>query len=173
MCCSTPEATRSACTSTQPMTVSAEWVRLRLRPDLAAFDDASSSPVCSAIVRPDWSSAPWLSLGDTPAQQLALYALNKACSADIPERGEFYTVEEYLAQRVNSETFDPRGVVLAVEREHWVGMSTTSLQREEVGFARRAGMRWLRTFHHPSNASAIAMNRRLGYVDDRQPWSTP
>ena len=24
---------------------------------------------------------------------------------------------------------------------------------------------WLATFHHPRNASAIAMNRRLGFVD--------
>jgi len=27
-------------------------------------------------------------------------------------------------------------------------------------------MRWLRTFHHPDNAAAIGLNRRLGFVDD-------
>lgn len=37
-----------------------------------------------------------------------------------------------------------------------------------VGFGRSAGMRWLRTFHHPHNAAAIAMNRRLGFGDDPQ-----
>jgi hypothetical protein len=40
-----------------------------------------------------------------------------------------------------------------------------------IDFARRSGLRWLRTFHHPANGSAIAMNRRLGFVDD--PWAPP
>jgi hypothetical protein len=32
-------------------------------------------------------------------------------------------------------------------------------------------VRWLRTFHHPDNTSAIGMNRRLGFVDeDRMRW---
>ncbi|MFJ2030692.1 hypothetical protein [Streptosporangium sp. NPDC087985] len=30
---------------------------------------------------------------------------------------------------------------------------------------RSSGYRWLATVHHPRNASAIAMNRRLGSVD--------
>ncbi|MDX6294610.1 MAG: hypothetical protein QOH50_3685 [Kribbellaceae bacterium] len=40
-----------------------------------------------------------------------------------------------------------------------------------IDFARRSGQRWLRTFHHPANGSAIAMNRRLGFVD--APWAPP
>ena len=83
-----------------------------------------------------------------------------------------------------------------MEGSEWVGLATTSIHRAEgyafsemtgvfpthrgrgislalellaVGFARTSGMRWLRTFHHPRNASAIAMNRRLGFVDDPQP----
>ncbi|MFJ3692437.1 hypothetical protein ACIPWB_32625 [[Kitasatospora] papulosa] len=34
-----------------------------------------------------------------------------------------------------------------------------------IGFARSHGMHWLRTFHHPDNAAAIGMNRRLGFVN--------
>jgi GNAT superfamily N-acetyltransferase len=34
-----------------------------------------------------------------------------------------------------------------------------------VRFGRSEGYRWLRTFRHPRNASAIATNRRLGFVD--------
>jgi len=134
-------------------------------------------------------------LGDTAAKRRALYGLNKTCSHDIPDRGEFYTFEEYLADRINTATYDPQGVVLAIDKNRWVGMATTSLHHAEgfafsemtgvlpdyrgrglslalklraIGFARRSGMRWLRTFHHPGNASAIAMNRRLGFVDDPQ-----
>ena len=40
-----------------------------------------------------------------------------------------------------------------------------------IRFARSRGLRWLRTFHHPGNASAIGMNRRLGFIDeDPQLW---
>lgn len=37
-----------------------------------------------------------------------------------------------------------------------------------IRFAGSSGMPLLRTFHPPDNAFAIAMNRRLGFVDDRQ-----
>ncbi|WP_262495980.1 GNAT family N-acetyltransferase [Nonomuraea sp. SYSU D8015] len=33
-----------------------------------------------------------------------------------------------------------------------------------IRFVRAAGYRRLATFHHPRNTSAIAMNRRLGFV---------
>ncbi|MEU6010509.1 hypothetical protein [Streptomyces sp. NPDC047453] len=38
-----------------------------------------------------------------------------------------------------------------------------------IRYARSADVRWLRTLHHPGNASAIGMNRRLGFVDDGSP----
>ncbi|MFC7280176.1 GNAT family N-acetyltransferase [Paractinoplanes rhizophilus] len=34
-----------------------------------------------------------------------------------------------------------------------------------IRFVRSSGYRRLVTYHHPRNASAIAMNRRLGFVD--------
>ncbi|WP_338894506.1 hypothetical protein WBG99_01320 [Streptomyces sp. TG1A-60] len=34
-----------------------------------------------------------------------------------------------------------------------------------IGFAGICGVSTIRTLHHPANASAIAMNRTLGYVD--------
>ena len=36
-----------------------------------------------------------------------------------------------------------------------------------IRFARSNGYHCLRTFHHPHNANAIGMNRRLGFVDAR------
>ena len=35
-----------------------------------------------------------------------------------------------------------------------------------IRFARSSGYCSIRTFHHPDNANAIGMNRRLGFVDD-------
>jgi len=34
-----------------------------------------------------------------------------------------------------------------------------------IGYARSNGMHWLYSLHHPANAAAIGMNRRLGFVD--------
>ena len=43
-------------------------------------------------------------LGDTAGCRRALYELNKTCSADIPERGEFYTFHEYIDDRIEIPT---------------------------------------------------------------------
>jgi hypothetical protein len=51
------------------------------------------------------------------------------------------------------DLYDPHGVVLAIR------------------FARSNGYHCLRTFHHPRNANAIGMNRRLGFVDEALPTS--
>lgn len=98
---------------------------------------------------------------------------------------------DWVHLQLDLETFDDA----ELDQNVWVGFAATSIQRAEgyafsemtgvlsshrgrgislalklaaVRFARRSGMRWLRTFHHPDNASAIAMNRRLGFVDDRR-----
>lgn len=82
-----------------------------------------------------------------------------------------------------------------MDEDRWIGFAATSIQRAEgyafsemtgvlrshrgrgislalkllaIGFARRSGVRRLRTFHHPGNAAAIAMNLRLGFVHDWQ-----
>lgn len=170
-----------------------EWVRLKL--DLYAFDDSGFVPYMERCRRAGIDFATMAELGDTAAHRRALYELNKECSADIPDRGEFYTFEEYLAERIDTPTYDPRGVVLAVSDNTWIGMAATSIRSSEgyafsemtgvlsshrgrgislamkllaIDFARSAGMRWLRTFHHTRNVIAIAMNRWLGFVDDPQ-----
>lgn len=168
-----------------------EWVRLQL--DIDSFDDGEFEPYLYACQDADIDFTTMAEFGDTPACRRALYELNKTCAADIPERGEFHTYEQYLAQRIATRSYDPRGVVLSVSRRTWVGMAATSLNFAggyafsemtgvlpshrghgisiamkllSVRFARSRGYRWLRTFHHPDNASAIAMNRRLGFVDE-------
>jgi GNAT superfamily N-acetyltransferase len=174
------------------------WVRLQL--DLNAFDDARFMAGLRRCQQAGISFTTMADLGDTAECRRALFELNKTCSADIPERGEFYTFESYLAERIETPLYAPRGVVLARDDGRWVGMCTTSLREVggfafsemtgvlpshrgqgislamkllAIGFARSGGYRWLRTFHHPLNAEAIGMNRRLGFVDeDPQAWPT-
>ncbi|MFC4060763.1 GNAT family N-acetyltransferase [Planomonospora corallina] len=170
-----------------------EWVRLKL--DLDAFDDARFEPYLHNCRQTGIEFTTMAAVGDTADHRRALYELNRTCSADIPGRGEFYTFDEYLAQRIEIPAYDPRGVVLALGGGSWVGMAVTSIRpgghafSEMTGvlaghrgrgislamkllavrYARSSGVRWLRTLHHPGNASAIGMNRRLGFVDDEPP----
>ncbi|MER8072119.1 GNAT family N-acetyltransferase [Streptomyces sp. NPDC094034] len=129
-------------------------------------------------------------LGDTPEHRRALYELNKECSGDIPERGDFYTFDEYVERRFEAASYDPRGVVIALDGEAWVGMAATSRHEDfmfnemtgvragyrgrgisiamktfGMAFVEECGASRVRTFHHPANTSAIAMNRKMGFVD--------
>jgi RimJ/RimL family protein N-acetyltransferase len=167
------------------------WVRLRL--DLDEFDETRFVAYLRRCRESGVTFTTMANLGDTAECRRALYELNKTCSADIPERGEFYTFDEYLAERIQTHLYDPTGVVLAMSNGEWVGMATTSLREAEgyafsemtgvlashrgrgvslamkllaIRFARSRGYHQLRTFHHPENANAIAMNRRLGFVDE-------
>lgn len=166
------------------------WVRLQL--DLDTFDDTQFAAYLQRCRRSGITFTTMANLGDTAECRRALYELNRTCSADIPERGEFYTFKEYLDERIETRLYDPCGVVLAVRKGEWVGMATTSLREAEgcafsemtgvlpshrgqgialalkllsIRFARSSGYRCLRTFHHPHNTNAIGMNRRLGFVD--------
>jgi GNAT superfamily N-acetyltransferase len=177
--------------------VAVVWVRLQL--DLDEFDDTQFVSYLRRCQQSGVKFTTMANLCDTAECRRALYELNKKCSADIPERGEFYTFEEYLAERIETRVYDPRGVILAVSNGAWVGMAATSLREAEgyafsemtgvlashrgrgislamkllaIRFARSSGYRCMRTFHHPHNADAIGMNRRLGFVDENvQPGS--
>lgn len=167
-----------------------EWVRLVL--DLAEFDDRKFEQYLLRCRRSGVTLCTLADVGDTMENRLALYELNRTCSADIPGQGVFCTVEEYLRARFTPPSYDPRGVVLALRPEAWVGLAATSLHLDDgfafsemtgvlrehrgqgvalamkllaIRFARSAGARRLRTVHHPENAVAIAMNRRMGYTD--------
>ena len=166
------------------------WVTLEL--DVEQFDHAAFEAARSRAQESGIAFTTLAALGNTAEHRRALYELNKACSADIPERGQFYTYEEYVEERISVPTFDPHGVVLALCADQWVGMTATSLHPDKgyafsemtgvigpyrgrglslalktmaIARVRSAGYRRLVTVHHPGNASAIAMNRRLGFTE--------
>ncbi|NED94665.1 GNAT family N-acetyltransferase [Phytoactinopolyspora alkaliphila] len=170
-----------------------EWTRLRL--DVQNFDEDPFLQYLDRARHHGIELTTMARIGDTPAHRHALYQLNKTCSADIPERGEFYTYDEYATRRFDQRVYNPSGVVLALDGAEWVGMAMTTIHAAKgyafsemtgvlaayrgrslalamkvlaIRFAKDAGVSVLRTFHHPRNASAIAMNRKLGFVDDHQ-----
>ena len=102
-----------------------EWVRLQL--DLNSFDGAQFEPYLRRCQQSGLGFTTVAEIGDAPATRRSLFRLNKICSADIPGRGEFYTFEEYLAERIDVPSYDPHGVVLATDGGTWIGMTATSL----------------------------------------------
>ena len=171
-------------------TTAIEWVKLQL--DVDAFDLARFQPYVDRCRASGIRLTTLSELGDTPEHRRALYELNKECSADIPQRGEFFTYEEFHRRRFDAPGYDPRGVVLALDGDAWIGMAATSDHRVSgfvfnemtgvrapyrrrgisvamktygIGFPGLCGVSTVRTFHHPLNVSAIAMNRAMGYVD--------
>ena len=166
------------------------WVKLEL--DIRNFDAERFTEYVDRCQATGIRLATLAELGDTAAHRRALYELNKECSADIPDRGEFYTFEEYVECRIDVTSFDPRGAVIALDDGQWCGLAVTSDHRSAgyvfnemtgvraayrrrgisvamktigIGFASLCGVDRIRTVHHPSNVAVIEMNRRLGYVD--------
>ncbi|MCM2415922.1 MULTISPECIES: GNAT family N-acetyltransferase [unclassified Streptomyces] len=165
-----------------------QWVKLEL--DAAAFDAGRFEEYVTKCRAEGIRLTTLFDLGDTEVNRRALYELNKECSADIPERGEFFSYEEFTARRFEVPSYDPRGVVIALDGDDWIGLAATSNHGEFVfnemtgvraayrgrgisiamktfamAYVRRCGAQRVRTFHHPANASAIGMNRTMGFVD--------
>ncbi|MEV0775699.1 GNAT family N-acetyltransferase [Streptomyces sp. NPDC050433] len=126
------------------------WVKLEL--DIRTFDAARFNTYVERCRDTGIRLTTLAELGDTARHRRQLYDLNKECSADIPDRGEFYTFDEYLERRIAVPSYDPRGISFA-------------MKTYGIGFAHLCGVDTIRTFHHLANVPAIAMNRRLGYVD--------
>jgi hypothetical protein len=170
--------------------VAGHWVKLEL--DVKTFDAARFARYLERCRDAGIRLTTLAELGDTAGHRRSLYELNKECSADIPDRGEFYTFEEYLKRRIDVPAYDPRGVVIALDDDVWCGLAATSDHRSSgfvfnemtgvkaayrgrgisiamktvgIEFADLCGVDKIRTLHHPANTAAIEMNRRLGYVD--------
>lgn len=172
-----------------------DWVRLTLKVD--SFEDRAFDHVFDRCSKEGIVLTTMTALGDHEANHRRLYELNRVCSADIPERGEFYTYDEYRTSRIERD-YEPSTTVIALDDNTWVGMSAASDHRDECFFCnemtgvirshrgrgialamkvmvirlvRDLDVPEIRTLHHPDNHAPIALNRRLGYVDAdaRQP----
>jgi len=99
-----------------------DWVKLEL--------DLGNVRHDRPLLLPDDMSITTLAvLGDTSANRHQIYRLNKACSADIPGRGEFFSYQEYAQRRFTGLGFRPDGQVLLLNEDAMVGLcALTSLE---------------------------------------------
>jgi len=165
------------------------WVRLKL--DLATFDGDAFTTIVRSCRDDGIDFKTMTELGDNESHHRRLYELNRTCSADIPGRGDFYTYDEYVNQRIRRD-YTPDATVIARDGDLWVGMSAAS-DHSSAGYyfnemtgvirshrgrgiamamkviviqlIRQRGVAELRTLHHPTNVAPITLNRRLGFVD--------
>lgn len=104
------------------------WVKLEL--DLATFDPKPWDSLLDSIDATGITMSTLAELGATEQHLRKMYELNAVCSADIPGRGTFHTWEEYRRLRIDVDSFDPRGVVIAYRGSdpsgEWIGMAATS-----------------------------------------------
>ena len=168
-----------------------EFIKLVL--DLATFEESNFSTELNECFAQGFEFTTMNELGDTEENRFHLYELNKLCSRDIPGRGEFFSYDEFC-QRRYGEYYDPRGVAIGVTEGHWIGMCATSNHSDKgfcfnemtgvineyrrrglalalkfmgIRYAKSVGVQKVFTIQDAQNSSAIAMNRKLGYVDSK------
>ena len=103
---------------------------MRLELDISQADPSRFASVVESVVDSGVRLTTLAELGNTTAHQKLLYELNATCAADIPDRGPFFTWSEYQRVRLEVPSFDPRGVVVALDHDGWVGLAATSDHRE-------------------------------------------
>ncbi|MGB8860743.1 MAG: GNAT family N-acetyltransferase [Ilumatobacteraceae bacterium] len=178
--------------------MSFEWVRLEL--DITRFDITPFEGEVRQVRDSGIALVTLDELGAHEANFRRLHALNAECAADIPERGPFFSWEEYRRVRIEVPSFDPAGIVVALDGEQWVGLAGAADHRERgylfneitgvvrshrrrgialalkvhvMPYVERSGVTIVRTVHHPANTAIIALNRRLGYTDADWPYPDP
>ena len=160
---------------------------VKLELDLAGFDPLA---VPVPRLRPPLRVTTLAELQDTPGNRHRIYELNKACSADIPERGEFFSYAEYVERRFETDTFRADGQILVIDEDTMTGMCAVSYREDRswafiemtgvlpshrrrglatllkvnaLTTAQRWGARTVRTINHPANNPILTANRRLGF----------
>jgi RimJ/RimL family protein N-acetyltransferase len=173
-----------------------EWIKLEL--DVASFASDEFQIGVERVLHGGIVLTSLQELGNTTENQYRLFELNAECSADIPARGKFHTWQEYKRVRIETDSFDPAGVILALDGARWVGLSglshrdgveygfaemtgtvrshrrrgiATAMKVRGIGLASDLNLATIRTVHHPANAAMIGLNRRLGFIDAT--WDYP
>jgi hypothetical protein len=86
-----------------------DWVKLELHLGNVRYDDPLRLPERMSITT-------LAVLGDTSANRHRIYQLNKACSADIPGRGEFFSYEEVRPAALGGPWLSSRRTGVAARR---------------------------------------------------------
>lgn len=158
--------------------------------DLSTWDgSASAVAAMDAMILGVTAYKTYADFEDNDTTRQRLYTLNKALNATIPrdQPQPFVDFETYVNTRILPSAYE--GIFLALKGEEWIGMSQITLRegfafQEMTGvlpeyrgrgiahalkgmtvtFARKQGLRWVRTFNDVTNPAMIAVNEKVGYV---------
>jgi GNAT superfamily N-acetyltransferase len=156
--------------------------------DLRQWDALKFVPALDSATARGIAFKTYADFEDSEANRQRLYSLNKALSATIPrdQPQPFVDFEAYVKTRILPSAYE--GILLALDGNHWVGMSQMSPRegfvfQEMTGvlpdyrgydiaqalkllgmqFAQRSGLSFVRTFNDVSNAPMIAVNEKIGF----------
>jgi RimJ/RimL family protein N-acetyltransferase len=158
--------------------------------DLGTFPEGAFARILDGVRARGIDFVTLADLGDTPQARRRVYELNRTISADIPDRGPFWSFDEYLKLRLDRAWYRADGVTLAVDGEAWVGLNQVGIHADEgfafvemtgvvagyrgrkigqalelmgIRCARRYGAGTLGTSIDAENAPMLAISRKLGY----------
>lgn len=159
--------------------------------DLTNFDETHFAGAIESVKASGLRLTNLAELGETSETQRQLYELNRRSALDIPGRDQTYVPFEQFQQNVfNAPWYRADGQFIAIDGEHWVGMSavgyfsaTNSMYNMITGVdlsyrgrglaqalkllaikcAQRYGAAYIRTNNDSENAPILAVNRKLGY----------
>jgi GNAT superfamily N-acetyltransferase len=160
--------------------------------DLTTFDDTAFAGLSERVTAGGVRLFTLAEVGNTPAAQRRLYALNRETALDQPgSDGRFAAFDDFARTVFTAAWFRPELQALAADGDRWVGLAAvgyfaehrlaynmmTGVARDYRGRgiaqalklavilgARRCGALTLRTNNDSANAPMLAINRKLGYV---------
>ena len=167
-------------------------VRHRIRSwlDLQTFAEDLFAPTWDRARAADIRLLTLRDVGDTLEARRRVYELNRTISADIPDRGPFFSLDEYLELRFDRSWYHADCLTLALQGEEWVGLNQVNVHRDEgyafvqmtgvaagyrgqkigqalelmgIRCARRYGATTIGTSIDGGNEPMLALSRKLGY----------
>lgn len=158
--------------------------------DLETFPEGAFAGVLDSVKAACIEFVTLADMGDTLQGRRRVYELNRTVSADIPGRGPFWSLEEYLKLRFDRAWYRADGVTLAMDGEAWVGLNQVGIHADGgfafvemtgvvaeyrgrkiaqalelmgIRCARRYGVGALGTSIDAENTPMLAISRKLGY----------
>lgn len=101
-----------------------KWVDLEL--DLITFDERAALERLRARALDQFTLVTLEHLGTGAHQRKSLFELDRECANDVTDHGTFSSFQQYIVERIDADSFDPRIVVIALFGGKWVGMAAAS-----------------------------------------------
>lgn len=168
--------------------------------DLTTFDETAFRDIIPRLEAEGLRFSSLAAEGNTPDAQRKLYELNRETDNDNPSNtgsSSFPNFDVFQQQVLNASWFEPRGQLLAIDGDLWVGLGAVSLDTDPpsaycaftgvrashrkrgialalklfgIRYAREHGALTINTDNDSENAPMLHINRKLGFQSQPGTW---